>query len=82
MTSKIAIFSPAALDKIVKDTIPMIVDSSHTHAIIAGLDKDGCQVLAHFQVDAHGNWVLDADTIVRHVWAGDTQVGAHVVLKW
>lgn len=72
------IFSPAALDKIVADTLPTLPEG-HTRAIVGGVDQSGAQVVAKFAF-RDNKWQVEA--AAKHDWSGDNEVGARVILSW
>jgi hypothetical protein len=76
-----SIFSPEALDKIVRETLPDQMDGS-THAVVVTTDQEGATAVASFKrTEATGfNWELQA--AAHHDWSGDNSVGARVILKW
>lgn len=78
-----SVFSPAALDQIVQETIPQAVDPTHTNAVVFGIDQTGAKVVAQFRLNPiTQQWELNADAVAQHDWTGDNEVGAQVVLKW
>ena len=70
-------FDPAALDKIIRETLPKDVQPGEK-VIVGTVDQRGVKVAAHFAFD--GGWQLEA--AVAHDWKGDTAAGAKVIRRW
>lgn len=70
------IFSPAALDRLVKDLPSDIAPGEKV--IVGTVDEKGAKVSARLAFD--GNWQLEA--AIRHDWTGDTAAGVKVIKRW
>jgi hypothetical protein len=76
------IFSPEALSKVVRETLP--VDGKPGEKVVVGtVDQDGAQVVASFKnMPTHDGFAWELQAAARHDWTGANSVGAAVLLRW
>lgn len=72
------IVSPAALDKLITDTMPTDVKPGE-RVFVGTLDPTGAQIVAGMKFD-NGHWTVEA--AARHDWDGTNSIGAKVLLRW
>lgn len=75
-----SIFSPQQLEQIVRETLPSSPGTGYRNAVVAGVDKDGAKVVAHFTLGTNSNWRLDAAYAVDY--SGERKAGAKLVYAW
>lgn len=75
------IFDPAALRKIVDETIPAQLPAGHTSALVGTVDTNGVQVVLSVKKDA-GSGILELDGVWKRTWTGQQSVGARLLYSF